>query len=73
VATKFSNGREDPTPGFNTVGLRAGYRFSDQIEIFMGLKNLFNEEYHEHLTDGVSGTELEAPGRNLFVGTRLGF
>jgi len=29
------------------------------------LTNLFDKAYHEHLADGVSGYELEAPGRGI--------
>jgi hemoglobin/transferrin/lactoferrin receptor protein len=73
VGTKFSSDREDPTPGFSTVDLRAGYRFSRDLEVYLGVKNIFDEEYHEHLTQGVTGTEIEAPGRNFYIGTMLGF
>jgi len=31
------------------------------------LSNLFDKGYHEHLADGISGRELEAPGRGITV------
>lgn len=31
------------------------------------IKNLADKAYHEHLTEGLSGTEILAPGRSLQV------
>jgi hypothetical protein len=31
----------------------------------LALRNLANKAYHEHLSEGVSGAEIQAPGRSL--------
>lgn len=33
----------------------------------LALRNLADKSYHEHLSEGASGTEIEAPGRSLQV------
>lgn len=70
IAKKFSNGSEDKTSGFVTADIRAGYGFggfaglkSSRVDLL--LSNLTDKKYHEHLTDGVSGQELKAPGRGV--------
>ncbi len=73
VATRFSAGTEDPTPGFVTADLRFGWRFGKlgamrSASLDLRLLNLFDRRYHEHLVDGISGRELPAPGRGLVVG-----
>jgi hemoglobin/transferrin/lactoferrin receptor protein len=73
VAEQFSGGSENATPGFSTVDARVGYRFSELYELHLGVLNLFDEEYHEHLTEGVSDEEIKAPGRSIYVGTTIGF
>ncbi len=73
VATRFSAGTEDPTPGFVTADLRFGWRFGrigvmQRASLDVRVVNLFDRRYHEHLVDGISGRELPAPGRGLIVG-----
>jgi hemoglobin/transferrin/lactoferrin receptor protein len=70
IATKFSNGTEDATSGFVTADAELGWRFGavgafDAAMLAVGLHNLADKRYHEHLTDGVSGQELAAPGRGI--------
>jgi len=70
IATKFSNGTEDATSGFVTADAELGWRFGavgafDAATLAVGLHNLADKRYHEHLTDGVSGQELAAPGRGI--------
>ena len=31
------------------------------------LKNAANKAYHEHLVEGISGQEIQAPGRSLYL------
>lgn len=73
VATRFSAGTENPTPGFVTADLRFGWRFGrigamQRASLDVRVVNLFDRRYHEHLVDGISGRELPAPGRGLIVG-----
>ena len=78
VATRFSNGSENPTPGFATVDLAAGWKFGAlwglrDAAVLARLDNLFDRSYHEHLQEGLSGHELLAPGRSLSIAFRGSF
>ncbi len=66
VATRFSNGNEDPTSGFTTADLGATYRWR-RHSLRFAVTNLADETYHEHLSEGITGQEIDAPGRSLFV------
>jgi hemoglobin/transferrin/lactoferrin receptor protein len=72
VATQFSNGLEQPTPSFTTVDIRGGYRFTKTLELNLGIRNLLNEDYYEHLAQGVGGTPVLAPGRGFFIALNYG-
>ncbi len=70
IAKRFANGTEDRTPGFATLDGEFGWRLGEtaflrSMDIGVGLHNLADKRYHEHLTDGVSGQELAAPGRGI--------
>ncbi|MDY0206740.1 MAG: TonB-dependent receptor [Pseudomonas sp.] len=70
IAKRFSNGSEDKTSAFMTADAQVGYGFGAMAglkssHIDLQLSNLTNKKYHEHLTDGVSGQELKAPGRGV--------
>jgi hemoglobin/transferrin/lactoferrin receptor protein len=67
VATAFSRGTENATPGFATADLGATWRYAKGQSLRVALKNIADKAYHEHLTEGVSGQEIEAPGRSLQV------
>ncbi len=66
VATVFSRGTENATAGFATADIGATYRWQKQ-SVRIALKNLTDKAYHEHLAEGVSGQEIQAPGRSLMV------
>jgi hemoglobin/transferrin/lactoferrin receptor protein len=72
VATEFTKGGEDRTPGYVTADASLGWGFG-QVGVLQSanldarLSNLFDKGYHEHLADGISGRELEAPGRGITV------
>jgi hemoglobin/transferrin/lactoferrin receptor protein len=66
VATRFANGTENATPGFATADVGATYRWSRQ-SLRIAVKNLADKAYHEHLAEGLSGREIQAPGRSLAV------
>ena len=67
VATVFSRGSENATPGFATADIGATWRYAKSQSLRIGVKNLFDREYHEHLTEGVSGQEFHMPGRSLVL------
>ncbi len=72
VATRFSNGTENATPGFATADLRFGWHLGrvagmQAASLNVALTNLFDRRYHEHLVEGLSGRELPAPGRSISV------
>lgn len=66
VATVFARGSEDPTAGFATVDVGATWR-RGKHSVRVAMRNLADKAYHEHLTEGVSGQEIPAPGRSLDV------
>jgi hemoglobin/transferrin/lactoferrin receptor protein len=72
IATRFSAGTENATSGFVTADARLGWRFGklggfDSASVDLRLLNLFDRRYHEHLTEGLSGQELSAPGRGAVL------
>lgn len=73
VATVFSRGSEDKTGGFATADVGATWRYAKSQSLRIGVKNLFDREYHEHLTEGVSGQEFHMPGRSLVLSWRGNF
>ena len=55
-----------------TADARFGWRFGrvgglSAASIDLRFLNLFDRQYHEHLTDGISGRELPAPGRGVLI------
>ncbi len=78
VAQAFSAGTENPTPGFATVDATIGWRFGrvgvlSDARLDLRLTNLLDKGYHEHLTEGVSGYEIQAPGRGAALGLTAKF
>jgi len=67
VATRFTRGTENPTPGFATANLGASWQQGSH-RVRFAVRNLTDRRYHEHLADGLSGQEIAAPGRSVFVG-----
>jgi len=72
VATIFTNGGENETAGFVTTDAAFGWRFGKlgglkSADLGVKLSNLFDREYHEHTTLGLSGQEIAATGRNITV------
>lgn len=66
VATRFSRGTENATPGFATADVGVTYRWQQQ-SLRLAIRNLADKAYHEHLSEGLSGREIQAPGRSLTV------
>lgn len=71
VARNFG---ETSSPSFTIADLSAAYRFSKTVGFRLGITNLFNEHYYEHLNRAMripSGTPLYAPGRSFFATLNL--
>jgi hemoglobin/transferrin/lactoferrin receptor protein len=64
VATVFARGTENATPGFATADLGATWQRGAH-RLRLAVRNVADKRYHEHLTEGVSGHEIAAPGRNV--------
>jgi iron complex outermembrane receptor protein len=70
---------ENPTPGFSVWHLRASFPLHQCVNLEVGVENLLNEEYWEHLTretflpvgDLARGEEIPQPGRWVFVGLQF--
>ncbi len=65
VATQFSLGSENATAGFATADVGASWAFAKDQQLRLRVRNLADKAYHEHLTEGLSGQEIQAPGRSL--------
>lgn len=70
IAKRFSNASENKTAGFVTADAQVGYGFGQlgglsNLRLDARLSNIANKTYHEHLTEGISGYEIKAPGRSL--------
>ena len=72
VATVFARGTEDPTAGFTTADVGATWQQGTH-RVRLAVLNLFDRNYHEHLTEGLTGYEIKAPGRSFFVGYNASF
>ncbi len=61
--------RETITPAFALLDLKIGYRVTKKLKVNVGVNNLINENYYEHLSRNVKGTmgPIYAPGRNFFA------
>lgn len=67
VATAFARGTENASAGFGTLDLGATWRYASQQSLRLALRNVADKAYHEHLAEGVSGQEIQAPGRSVQV------
>ncbi|QRM19778.1 TonB-dependent receptor [Dechloromonas sp. TW-R-39-2] len=73
VATQFTRGAENATAGFVTADLGASWQFAKNQSLRFAVRNLADKIYHEHLTEGVSGAEIKAPGRSVQLAWRGSF
>ena len=64
---------EDESPGFVTVDCFSGLRLFDRYELDLNLSNLFDTNYHEHMTreNPFTGAEVPEPGRMVYVALRV--
>ena len=66
---------EDATPAWVSWRIESAYRVRSALRLEVGIENLFDAEYHEHLTreslmkEGglLPGSEIAAPGRAVYV------
>lgn len=65
VATKFTRGTENATAGFATADLGATWQIDRTNRLRFAVRNLADKAYHEHLAEGVSGSEIAAIGRSF--------
>lgn len=72
VATLFSRGTENRTAGFATADIGATWQHGTH-RVRLAVRNLTDRKYHEHLTEGLSGEKIKAPGRSFFVGYNASF
>ena len=72
IAAEFG---ESPTASFFTVDLAAKYWLLDRFGIYCGVNNVFDVEYHEHLSRMVTGAShaINAEGRNIFAVLSVNF
>jgi iron complex outermembrane receptor protein len=66
---------ETATPAFTLLDVRVEYALSNQLSVNLGVNNLFDEAYFEHLNRSVRGTmdPIFAPGRNVFANLNFSF
>jgi iron complex outermembrane recepter protein len=72
---------ENTTPGFSIFHLFGGFEPIKGFRVLLGIENLFDKEYHEHLTrenlfrtkDLALGDEIPAPGRSFHAMVRYEF
>jgi hemoglobin/transferrin/lactoferrin receptor protein len=58
---------EEGTPGWFTLDLRTGYRFSNSFDLEAGVENIFDQHYRTY-SSGIS-----APGRNIYLTGKVTF
>jgi len=64
---------EAPTPGYTLWNLRTGYTFRNHLSLQVGLENLTDEHYSDHLggVNRVAGSDValnqHIPGAGRFV------
>lgn len=60
---------EESTPGFTLLNLKINYKYNDQLQINMGINNVLNLNYYEHLNRRIIGTHTPflEPGRLFYT------
>lgn len=67
VASAFTRGGEDATPGYGVLDVGASWHPGKDHILRLAVLNVGNKRYHDHLTEGVPGQEIKALGRSFFV------
>ena len=60
---------ENTSPSFALLDVKIGYSITKMLKVNVGVNNIFNENYYEHLSRNVRGTmgPIYAPGRNIYA------
>ena len=63
-----------PSAGFGTLSLNGSYAFNKSMKLSVGIDNVFNKTYSEHLNLAGQGsfgfaanTRVNEPGRNIWA------
>ncbi len=60
---------ETTTPSFTILDVKLAYQFNKSARLMVGMNNILDENYYEHLVRSVRGNNqpIYAPGRNAFA------
>lgn len=60
---------EDPTPGFTIINVKMNYVHNHQLQVNIGINNVLDLNYHEHLNRRIIGTRTPflEPGRIFYT------
>lgn len=66
---------ETQTPSFSLLDVKLGYQITKAARVNVGVNNIFDENYYEHLNRSVRGTgePIFAPGLNAFASVNYVF
>ena len=65
---------ETKTPAFSLLDFKSTYSFNDKIQMIVGVRNITDQAYYEHLSRSVKGSQrpIYAPGRSYYLTLSLG-
>jgi len=60
---------EESSPGFTILNLKVNYKYNDQLQVNMGINNVLDINYYEHLNRRIIGstTPFLEPGRLFYI------
>jgi len=68
---------ESPSPSFGTLDLKIGYKLSSYLDFDLGVNNIFDANYYEHLSrpykNMTEPSDFFEPGRNFLITVRAKF
>lgn len=72
VSSEFG---ETVTPSFTLLDLKVAYAVNEKLRFNLGINNVLDENYYEHLNRSVRGSTnpIFAPGRNFFANISVNF
>ena len=62
--------------GYTTVDTNLRYKFDEGLEVYAGIRNLFDEGYATAITSSIPSNLVcyyPAPGRNYYIGFKYNF
>jgi iron complex outermembrane receptor protein len=65
---------ETKTAAFSLLDFKSTYYFNDKIQVIVGVRNIADQAYYEHLSRSVKGGQkaIYAPGRSFYFTLSLG-